>query len=111
MAAILRWSAVPMLLKWSAAWAMSPMVVRLVVSRYAAIFSSQASASYAAVVELDGLGEELVAVVAQRVDVDLPALDRPEAPAARLVAKVGVLVGGADEDALLRLVDLERPRP
>ena len=34
-------------------------------------------------------------------------LDRPEAAAAGLVAQVGVLVGGADEDALARLDHLE----
>ena len=33
----------------------------------------------------------------------VPHLDRPEAAAAGLVAQVGVLVGGADEDALARL--------
>ena len=51
-----------------------------------------------------GLGPELVAVAPQPVDVDRADLDRPEAPAAGLVAEVGVGVGGADEHALPREV-------
>ena len=53
--------------------------------------------------ELDGLGEKLVAIAGKFVDLDGADLDRPEAPPAGLVAQVGGLVRGADEDALARL--------
>ena len=69
----------------------------------------------AAVVEVHRFREELVAVRGQALDIDLADLHRPEASTASLVAQIGVLVGGADEDALARLCDLHaaiaRPVP
>ena len=54
-------------------------------------------------VELDGLGEELVAVAGKLSDIDAPGFHGPEAPAAGFVAQIGVLVRCADENALPRL--------
>jgi hypothetical protein len=43
-------------------------------------------------------------VAGERVDVDDASLDRPKTPTASFVAQISVFVGGADEDALARLV-------
>src|SRR5262245_11096281 len=47
-----------------------------------------------------GLGEKLITIPLQALELDAPALHRPEAAAAGFVAKVAVLVGRADENAL-----------
>src|SRR5262249_27686549 len=51
-------------------------------------------------IEVHGLGEDLVAVAAQGIDVDLVGHDRPEAPIPGLIPQVARLVGGADECTL-----------
>ena len=64
---------------------------------------------HASPVEIDRLGEELVAVLAQAVDVDLAALHRPEPAAAGFVAQIAGPIGRADEQALPRLVHFVPP--
>src|SRR5262245_53381871 len=54
-------------------------------------------------IAFDGLGEELVAVVRERRNIDVSGLERPISAAAGLVAQIVVLVCGANEDALARL--------
>lgn len=56
----------------------------------------------AGAIGLDGLGEQLVAVVTQRLDIDRANLHRPESAPARLVAQIGRLVSCAYEQALAR---------
>ena len=58
--------------------------------------------AFACVEARHGLGEQLIAISRQGIDVDGSGLDRPEAPAAGFVAQIGVPVGGADENALPR---------
>src|SRR6266851_4826785 len=57
-------------------------------------------------VELGRLGEELIPVTDQGIDIDGADLDRPEAPASGFVPQIGGLIGGSDEKALPRLNDL-----
>src|SRR5262249_52166579 len=48
---------------------------------------------------------QLVAVTLDRIRVDCPTLDWPEASAARFVLEIGINVGATDEDRLARHLD------
>jgi len=56
-----------------------------------------------------GLGNKLIAIVAQRVNIDPADLSRPEATPAGFVVQIGALVGRANEKTLPRLVTSMRP--
>src|SRR5262249_52928654 len=59
--------------------------------------------SDAGTIAVDGFGKELVAIQGKRGGVDRAGFEWPEAPAAGLVAKIGIAVCRADKDALRRL--------
>src|SRR5262249_12050712 len=55
---------------------------------------------HAAAIEVDGLGKYLIVILAQCVEVNIAALDRPKTPVAGFVLQIERLVRGADEHAL-----------
>src|SRR5262245_22379529 len=59
---------------------------------------------HAGAIEVDGFGEQLVAIAAQGIEIDFAGLHWPEASIAGFVPEIARLVGRADERALPRLV-------